>query len=331
MKNILLKALVIFILIVVFFGFGKNVYTNPKDYEEGKITKSEEYKIKSEPIKEESITEETEETEEPKEVQVFSAKSSLQEESNSETKVKEPEKTEKKEEIEETKQTAEIKEEKEEEIVERKVSNGYTVVIDAGHQLKANTEKEPIGPGSLEMKQKVSSGTQGISSHLPEYELTLDVALRLKELLINEGYEVIMIRETNDVNISNAERAEIANNSGADIFIRLHADGDENETVKGVTTLCPTENNEYCSNIATDSYNLSKYIVDELSKETKDTNRGVSRVDNMTGINYCKIPVSIVEMGFMTNIETDNLFQTDEYKDKIAIGILNGINNYFKG
>ncbi len=325
MKNILLKTLVIFILIVVFFGFGKNVYTNPKDYEEEKITKSEEYEIKSEPIKEESITDKIEE---PKEVQIFSAKSSLQEESNSETKVKEPEKTEKAEEI---KETTEIKEEKKEEIVERKVSNGYTVVIDAGHQLKANTEKEPIGPGSLEMKQKVSSGTQGISSHLPEYELTLDVALRLKELLINEGYEVIMIRETNDVNISNAERAEIANNSGADIFIRLHADGDENETVKGVTTLCPTENNEYCSNIATDSYNLSKYIVDELSKETKDTNRGVSRVDNMTGINYCKIPVSIVEMGFMTNIETDNLFQTDEYKDKIAIGILNGINNYFKG
>ena len=325
MKNILLKALVIFILIVVFFGFGKNVYTNPKDYEEEKITKSEEYEIKSEPIKEEPITEEIEE---PKEVQVFSTKNSLQEESNSETKAKEPEKTEK---AEETKETTEIKEEKKEEIVERKVSNGYTIVIDAGHQLKANTEKEPIGPGSLEMKQKVSSGTQGISSHLPEYELTLDVALRLKELLINEGYEVIMIRETNDVNISNAERAEIANNSGADIFIRLHADGDENETVKGVTTLCPTENNEYCSNIATDSYNLSKYIVDELSKETKDTNRGVSRVDNMTGINYCKIPVSIVEMGFMTNIETDSLFQTDEYKDKIAIGILNGINNYFKG
>ncbi len=323
MKQIFLKSVVIFILLFVIIGTGKMVYTEPI-YEEDSNNKTkveENYKTIETP--EEDLDIEENISEDIQYATLFTEEQT----SNIEN-----------EEIKDTLDTntktvqniqSEQQKEKPTETKEETIKNCHTVVIDAGHQRVANTDKEPIGPGALETKQKVSSGTQGISSHLPEYELTLDVALRLKQLLIDEGYEVIMIRETNDVNISNAERAEIANNSGADIFIRLHADGDENESVKGVTTLCPTENNEYCSEIAVDSYNLSSYIVDELSKETKDTNRGVSRVDNMTGINYCKIPVSIVEMGFMTNIETDTLFQTDEYKDKIATGILNGINKYF--
>ena len=57
------------------------------------------------------------------------------------------------------------------------------------------------------MKAKVAAGAEGISTKLPEYKLTLSVSKKLKRILEERGYKVVMIRETNDVNLSNAERA----------------------------------------------------------------------------------------------------------------------------
>jgi N-acetylmuramoyl-L-alanine amidase len=62
-------------------------------------------------------------------------------------------------------------------------------------------------------------------------ELTLQVALKLEEILMERGFEVLMVRTSNDVNISNAERAAVANDAGADAFIRIHANGSEDGSV----------------------------------------------------------------------------------------------------
>lgn len=207
--------------------------------------------------------------------------------------------------------------------------SGRYVAIDAGHQAQGNNEKEPIGPGASTTKPKVASGTQGASTGTPEYELTLAVAQKLKAELQARGYEVLMIRESHDVNISNRERADMANNSGADIFVRIHADGADSSSAHGASTLYPGPDNPFVSSISAQSRVLSQEIVDGLCAATGASNRGAIIRDDMSGINWCTIPVSIVEMGFMTNPEEDELMETDAYRQKLAQGIADGIDAYF--
>lgn len=206
---------------------------------------------------------------------------------------------------------------------------GLMVAIDAGHQSKGNSEKEPIGPGAAEMKAKVAGGTSGVASGVPEYQLTLDVSLRLRDELQARGYEVYMVRETNEANISNAERALLAADAGADLLIRIHANGSENSSAKGIMTICPTAQNPYCGAVYAGSRSLAEKVLHHMLAQTGAESKGVWETDTMSGINWSAIPVTIVEMGFMSNPEEDMLMQTDQYQDQLVQGMADGIDAYF--
>lgn len=206
---------------------------------------------------------------------------------------------------------------------------GKTVCIDAGHQTTPNTDEEPIGPGAEEKKAKVSAGNTGITTGTEEYELNLQVALKLQSVLTSRGYNVIMIRTSNDVDISNAARAEIANSENADAFIRIHANGSTDSNATGVMTVCQTKDNPYNGDIYESCKQLSADVLNGMAASTGAKSEGVWETDSMSGINWCKVPVTIVEIGYMTNSEEDQKMATSDYQDLLATGIADGIDKYF--
>ncbi len=208
-------------------------------------------------------------------------------------------------------------------------ATGHIVAIDPGHQAKGNSDLEPIGPGATEKKAKVSTGTSGVSTGVAESTLTLTVSLQLRDALEAEGYQVVMTRESQDVNISNAERAQIATDAGAEIFIRIHANGSEKSSANGIVTLSPSSANPYVSSLYEDSYRLSKLLVNELCAATGAKNLGVQTSDTMSGINWSTMPVSIAELGFMTNPTEDDLLNSADYQAKLVEGMVNAVNAYF--
>ncbi|MDY5021937.1 MAG: N-acetylmuramoyl-L-alanine amidase [Blautia sp.] len=208
---------------------------------------------------------------------------------------------------------------------------GHVVGIDPGHQGYDvdMSAQEPNGPGSSEMKAKATTGTQGTYSGLPEYQLNLNVSLLLKDILELRGYRVVMTRTDNSTAISNKERAELAASQGAEIYVRVHANGEDSHTASGALTMSPSPQNPYIPQLYESSNRLSQCILDSYCAATGFANLGIQYTDTMTGINWSSVPVTIIEMGFMSN-EYDDLKMSDSaFQQTMAQGIANGIDAYF--
>jgi N-acetylmuramoyl-L-alanine amidase len=201
----------------------------------------------------------------------------------------------------------------------------FVVVIDPGHQAKANYNQEPIGPGSSETKAKVSSGTRSINTGTPESQLVLAVSLKLRDSLEAQGIRVVMTRTTQDVDVSNIQRAQIANTAGADLFVRIHADGAGETTTHGILMLYPATITGWTDDIAVASKRAAQIALECMVAATGAPSRGLSARRDLSGFNWSDVPVILPEIGLMTNREEDALLATGAYQDKLVQGLTDAV------
>ena len=208
------------------------------------------------------------------------------------------------------------------------ILSGRVIVVDAGHGINSYNKQECIAPDSSETKAAFASGTSG--KILSEEQLNLAVSLKLEAALEQLGAEVHMTRTGNKSDMTNIDRAEFANKLNAELSVKIHADGSENSSAHGVSVLVPSAKHVHDNAVVEKSANAGKLILEEFVKSTGAYNRGIVIRNDLTGFNWTKVPIVLVEMGFMTNAEEDRLMSTEDYQNKIVSGIVNGICRYFE-
>ena len=202
--------------------------------------------------------------------------------------------------------------------------DGVKIGIDPGHQAHSNSAQEPVSPGSKETKAKVSSGTQGVKTRVPEYEVNLQVALLLKDALEAQGATVYMTRDTNDVDISNVERAEMMNELGVDVVLRLHCNGSTNQSTSGIGLYVKSSGEG-----AEESYAISEVLIAAMGEATGANTESVHVRDTYSGLNWSTVPSILVEMGYMSNPDEDEKLCSPEYQSELVHGMVDGLITYF--
>ncbi len=217
-------------------------------------------------------------------------------------------------------------------IDEENTLEGLTICIDPGHGklTKKVSKTEPVAPGSQIMKAATAGGTVGTVTKITEESLNLTVSLKLKKALAEKGAKIIMVRESNVCNMTNIERTEFWNSSGADLTIRIHANGSNDKEVSGVLMMVPGSKYIKDKELLEKSALAGKYIMEAVLKNTKAESKGTVKSTDLTGFNWSQIPVVLLEMGFMTNPDEDRLLNTEDYQNKIVSGIVEGVENYHK-
>ena len=211
-----------------------------------------------------------------------------------------------------------------------KVQLEKKIVIDPANQNRANVAQESIGPDSEETKPAASTGSVGATYGTKESELNLAYAMALKKELESRGYEVILTRESDGVDISNKARAEFANESGATVFIRIQANYSTNSELTGAMAMCMSSDSPYNPELYSDSHRLATWMLDGYVKATGVENRGLFETKKMTAINWSNIPVAVIDLGFLSNKNDEGNLVDAEFKDKAVKGIADGIDNFFE-
>lgn len=190
------------------------------------------------------------------------------------------------------------------------------IIVDAGH-------------GTPDEGAESSSGTT-------EAQINLQIALKLQNLLEQSGSTVILTRhDENEIyDVGNdtirekkvsdmKNRVKIGNESSADIFVSIHLNKIEQTQYYGWQT--------FYNKINENSKELANCIQEGLNQTMqKDNDRTPAQLNTVYLMKHVEIPITIVECGFLSNPEEEKLLQEDDYQDRLAWGIYNGINDYFQ-
>ncbi|MCI6506116.1 MAG: N-acetylmuramoyl-L-alanine amidase [Ruminococcus bovis] len=210
------------------------------------------------------------------------------------------------------------------------ILSGFKVLLDAGHGCSGNyVEPKYKGASDSEVTYENSStGATGVVTKKREGDLTLEIALKLQKKLQNLGADVLMIRTKKTTPMSLVQRAEYGNKHKVDLAFRIHADGLDDQSVNGASTLYPSA--EHINNkIAEKSKNIASIIQREYIKSTGLADRGTVERNDLVGFNFTTVPCILLELGFMTNPEEDRKMSDKKFQEKMVDGITNGMIAYY--
>lgn len=156
---------------------------------------------------------------------------------------------------------------------------------------------------------------------LQEKDIVLNVSLKLKELLENTGFKVQMTRE-DDKYIGLHERADIANKLEADALLSIHVESHSNSKEEGVHAYYSSKNN-------TDSKAFATIAKNSLVQNLNTSDKGIIERPKLVVLKETKMPAISLSLGYLTNSREGKLFKQDEYNQKCAESIHNGIVEYF--
>ena len=159
-----------------------------------------------------------------------------------------------------------------------------------------------------------------VVGNVNEKDLNLDVALRLKYLLEANGVRVVMTRE-DDTFVNLYARAGIANEVDADLFISIHHNT-ATSSASGTETLYYPDPEKKL---------FAQALQDAVVRQTGFPSRGIVERPGIVVTRETKMPSALVEVGFMSNKNELAIMMTDEFKNQVAQGLLQGIVDYLSG
>ena len=201
---------------------------------------------------------------------------------------------------------------------------GLIIGINPGHQKKTITKLYPIAPGSSKKAYGCKAGACGKWTRVNEYETNLQVGLKLQKLLTEQGATVVMTRTSNNVSITNIDRAKMLNKAGVDIALQLHCDSVKNTYKNGCTCFIRSTGKH-----VRESRAAAKALGKGMSGATGCLNRGVKVHNGYMSLNWSTTPAVLIEMGYLSNKKEDKLLASDGYRQLMAEGIMEGLCAYF--
>lgn len=167
-----------------------------------------------------------------------------------------------------------------------------------------------------------------------ESDITLSIALKLRDYLQGQGALVLLTREdeydlapkdlkgySKRKSVDLKKRVELINTTGAELFISIHLNATTDTVSRGAVT--------FYTNKEEESKRMAHFTQDELSRVLENTKREEKVLNNIYILKKAEIPGVLVEAGFLSNKSERNLLIKDDYQDKVAFSIYNGTLRYF--
>ena len=219
----------------------------------------------------------------------------------------------------------------------RVINNNFTQIQNVQLEKTVETVSTPVSNKVVIVDAGHGTPDEGAESNngTTEAEINLKIALKLQTLLEQSGCTVLLtrsdenaiydagsdtIREKKVSDMHN--RVKLGNESSADVFVSIHLNKIPQQQYDGWQTFYK-KNNEGSKRLATA---IQNNLNDAIQKEN---NRQPAQLNTVYLMKYVEIPITIVECGFLSNPEEEQLLLTDEYQNKLAWGIYNGIADYF--